>query len=262
MLGDAANPRYDSTEESPVTYAVSTRYRIAADAMLYARIATGYRPGGSNNNKLGVPGTFGADTLVNYELGAKAQWLDRRLLTNLTAFYIDWRDVQIEQTTPAGVGYTGNGGSAVSQGIEWDMRYAFPVGLTLGVNGSYSDAKLTQDAPSVGGRHGDPLPIVPRWVGSLTADFTTNIGDRYQARLGTKYSYIGRRNTEFPGAPANIVVDAYDVVDVTAGLSLDTWEVGLYVRNVTDTKEFIANSSAGPVILQPRTIGLSLDKEF
>ncbi len=262
MLGEATSPRYNSTEESPVTYSLSTRYRMAPDTMIYARIATGYRPGGSNNDKLGVPGTFGADTLVNYEIGLKAQWLDRRLFANLTAFYIDWQDVQIEQSTPTGVGYTGNGGSAVSQGMEWDVRYAFPVGLTIGVNGTYSDAKLTQDAPSIGARHGDPLPIIPRWAGSVTADYSTDIGDRCRARLGTRYGYLGSRNTEFPGALTNIVVDAYDVLDVTAGLSFDGWDAGLYIRNATDAKAIIANSPAGPVILHPRTIGLSLDRSF
>jgi outer membrane receptor protein involved in Fe transport len=262
MLGGATSPRYNSTEESPVTYSLSARYRMASDALVYARIATGYRPGGSNNNKLGVPATFGADTLVNYEIGLKGQWLDRRLLANLTAFYIDWQDVQIAQTTPSNVGYTGNGGSAVSQGVEWDVRYAFPLGLTIGANGSYSDGRLTQDAPSIGGRHGDALPIIPRWAGNITADYSLNIAERYRTRVGARYGYIGRRNTEFPGAPANIAVAAYDVLDVSAGLSFDDWDVGLYIRNATDAKEFIANSIAGPVILQPRTIGLSLDKSF
>jgi outer membrane receptor protein involved in Fe transport len=78
-------------------------------------------------------------------------------------------------------GINGNGGTAVSKGVELAAS-VFPTrGLALSLNGAYTDGKLTQDTdPIVGGKDGDPLPYVPKWSGALNADYAeahSNRGD-------------------------------------------------------------------------------------
>src|SRR3546814_14110074 len=67
--------------------------------MLYARAASGYRPGGPRFLPLGLtppPGftdEFGSETLWNYEIGARPALFDRRLAMIGAISYIDWSNV-------------------------------------------------------------------------------------------------------------------------------------------------------------------------
>ena len=59
--------------ESVFTYSISPQFHINDDAMLYARLATGYRPGGPNVIVPNVPPTVDADRMKNYEIGSEGR---------------------------------------------------------------------------------------------------------------------------------------------------------------------------------------------
>ena len=145
--------------------------------MSYVRLATGYRPGGSNAGVVGAPATFDSDKLINYEVGIKSQLFDHRLLVNSDVFYIDWKNIQIAQNTPANLGYTGNAGAAKSKGFELVTQYSLTPQLRIGGNLLYDDATLSVNAPAAGGAAGDPLPLSAKWNASITADWSHSLGD-------------------------------------------------------------------------------------
>src|SRR3984957_15363327 len=75
-------------------------YKITDKAMVYADFAQGFRDGGSNSgyptscyNK-GVPQAYVPDTLNNYELGWKTEWLNGRLIWNGAAYLMHWKQLQ------------------------------------------------------------------------------------------------------------------------------------------------------------------------
>ena len=70
--------RPGESSEDVWTFSVSPQYHFTDDTMLYARVATGYRPGGPNVVVPGLPATVDADTLINYELGLKTRLADPR----------------------------------------------------------------------------------------------------------------------------------------------------------------------------------------
>src|SRR3546814_17310333 len=89
--------------------------------MVYARVATGYRPGGPNVILPGLPPTFDPDTVTNYELGLKTRLFNPDMSIDVGVFRMDWDDIQI----PIAFGGTsglGNGATARSQGIEAALR--------------------------------------------------------------------------------------------------------------------------------------------
>ncbi|MGI0068517.1 MAG: TonB-dependent receptor domain-containing protein, partial [Thermoplasmata archaeon] len=81
------------------TWSVAPRWHLNPDTMIYARIATGFRPGGPNDLPVAappsVPREYGPDRTVNYEIGARTALLDHRLSIDVDAFYIDWKDIQL-----------------------------------------------------------------------------------------------------------------------------------------------------------------------
>jgi len=137
-----------NSEEDVWTYAVSPRWHISDSTMAYLRVATGYRPGGPNVVILNtpVPPTVDADTLTNYEIGLKSEFLDRRALVNVSAFHIDWKDIQQVQGFGGVSGLT-NAGDATVDGLELESRMFVTNSFQLGLNAAYTDSTL-DDGPS------------------------------------------------------------------------------------------------------------------
>ena len=78
---------------------VSLEYAPAPDQLIYGRLSTGYRAGGFNTFSPGAPtDPIKEETLVNYEVGMKGLYLDRRLQLTAAAFYNDYSDYQINGT--------------------------------------------------------------------------------------------------------------------------------------------------------------------
>lgn len=259
------------SSEDVVTYSISPRWRIGADTMAYARVATGYRPGGPNPRALDVPPTNDADTLTNYEVGLKADLLGHRALVNVAAFYIDWQDIQ-QSVVVGGIGSVDNTGDAVSKGFELETAYAATDRLRIGVNAAYTDARLTAPAQGISAAR---LGNTPRWSASAVLDYEFPLANRWTAHLGGGFRYVGEQGTAFAaqtGTDISYVLPAYAAVDLAAELARGKWLVRLFARNLTDRRAYIGgglvvDSDNVPQridvnVLQPRTVGLSVDVAF
>jgi outer membrane receptor protein involved in Fe transport len=271
--GDDSSPPTLSAQ-SDTTFSVSPRWHITPDAMVYVRVASGYRPGGPNAIPPDAAGSVSAvqksDTVLSYEVGTKTDWLDHRLTLDLSAFYVDWSDVQLTSVVN-GFGFGANGGAAESEGLELQAAYRPLSGLTLGVTGSYTNAILTKDAPGVGGLAGDRLPTVPRWGTSATVDYTHTLFGDYDGVVGASLRYVGSRMSDFSLTGERVLVPAYDVVDLRLGIEDETRSVTFYVKNLFDERGFstisdtLAPTPGSPyqaTVIQPLTFGLSFIQRF
>jgi iron complex outermembrane recepter protein len=267
MLSAPVNLSGDSSEDV-TTYMLSSRYHLSEGTMVYGRVASGYRPGGPNFSVPGfdVPPTYESDSLVNYELGVKSQFLEQRASIDVSVFYIDWQDIKITSIV-GGFGTIQNGGTAESQGIEVNSAFSPVSGLQIGLNIAYTDATLTQTVPQLGPTaiSGARLPEVPEWAGSATIDYEFPVAQSWTGRLGAGYRYVDERFSTFPaGATPRSRFDRYDLVDASAAIENERWTVRLFARNLLDERAYINGSGLGNyfTIIPPRTIGLSLDARF
>jgi outer membrane receptor protein involved in Fe transport len=264
---------YNSSHESVTTYMLSPRYHLSADTMLYARVASGYRPGGPNGSLPGVPPDVKADKLVNYELGMKSFYFQKRASVELAAYQIDWKGIQLSALTDTGISYTTNGGTAKSRGFELTTSVRLSPGWRVGANAAYNDARLTQDAPSVSGKRGDKLQGVPDVTASLTSDYNFNVGDAWSAHVGGGYGWTGARNSGESSDPQSRRQGSYGVLNLNADLSKGAWTVRAYAKNVLNNQTAtllynVQNALTGDlqqiwaVRTQPRTVGLELEVSF
>lgn len=278
LIGPASTLVAKSSDES-TTFLVSPRYKFDDDNMVYARVASGYRPGGPNpltpaQAAGGVPSSFGPDKLTNYEAGYKASLLQHALTLDISAFYIDWRDIQI-QTVFNGFDATGNGGTAKSQGLELSTTYVPTPGLTLSGSLNYTEAKLTADAPGIDAMDGDRLPNVPKVSGYLSADYSFHVAPAWEGYVGGSLHYTADRPSGFVSrAPAGFkrpVMPSYTTYDLRAGVTHGMWDLELYAKNlgnsrgITSLRSLAFDSVSNPYaasIIQPRTIGLTLSMEY
>lgn len=278
----------NSSSQGVFLYSIAPRWKPNEQTTVYARIASGYRPGGPNlvalGNPTAAPATFDADTVTNYEAGVKTDLLDGRLSLDVSAFDVKWDKIQllavINSTT-----VILNGGAAESKGVEWSATLRPVDHLSLAFSGAYTDATLTEgtappppDPDVLHGRKGDPLPYQPKWSWTADANYEWPVFDTAQAFVGGSVSYVGERSTSFGEAFGQLRLDGYTTVDLRAGLELSRWTIELYAKNVGDVRaisQLSSNASTGGggdvstgafgqsiTIVQPRTIGLSVTGRF
>ena len=256
------------SKEDVVTYSISPQYHFDRNTMVYARVATGYRPGGPNVALPGFPATVGAETVTSYEAGIKSILANGSVNFDAAAFLLDWNDLQVGQAFANGINGLVNAGTARSKGFETAIT-TFPVsGLTLGANFAYADAECTETTPNC--TKGDRLPNVPKASGAVFTNYDFPLGPRADANIGGLLRVVGDRISAVESSPESIPVKGYTAVDLNASVTFDRrWTVRSYVRNVFDTKGRVTSDSAitnpgfiSTIPLQPRTIGLALEAKF
>lgn len=263
------------THANAFTYLFTPRFRVSEDLMVYARLASGYRPGGPNPtaNALGLPLAFSPDKTENYEVGVKGDAFARVLTFDASIYYIDWKNIQLSITDPtSGLSYYSNGSRAKSQGVEISLESKPLAGLTLGTWVSFNDAKLSESLPSdasVFGSSGDPLPFSSRFSGSFNAQQDFHITDRVRAFLGGAVSYVGAREGDFVSiygaGPQRQSLPAYAKTDLRSGVQFASSTISVFVNNVADRRGALSGGlgSAWPFafhFIQPRTVGISISR--
>jgi len=264
--------------DSAFTWLATPEYRLSADLMVYARVATGFEIGGVNSLAAAPVHTYGPSKTTNYEIGTKGSLVDGKISFDLSAYYIQWKDIQIAQIASGFIGYVANAGTAKSQGFEASIQ-AVPVdGLRIGATVSYNDAQLTAPFPptaQVPVPSGTRLPYSTPYTGSLTVDWDAMHFEDGTAFVGGALNYLGKRPGEFNGLSgfARLNFPAYTTLNIYGGVRCGTWEGRLFVNNLTnkigivggggDFGHAVGNTGGYfAQVIQPRTIGFSLTKSF
>jgi iron complex outermembrane recepter protein len=264
---------HDSSQ-SVFTYSVDAKYRFNPETMAYARIATGFVPGGPNDTILGatVPATFHSSTTTNYEVGVKGSAAEGRFSYDFDVFDVQWQDIQLEAIVDNFESIT-NGGAARSDGVEGGVGFIPVQGLTLSLNGAYTNARLTENTPaSFGGLAGDRLPLSPFFAGTAAISYEHPLWTDVSGFAGLEWHYEGGRLSEFESGLPRQDLPAYSLVNLHVGLSFHNVTLTAYVKNVGDVQAInsVAQealplrgmSALSASINPPRTIGLTLGAKF
>lgn len=269
--------------ESVNTYKGNLSYKVNENALVFFQAASGYRPGGFNpGNAMAVPAIpdsqYTSDTLWNYELGLKSQWFDNRLVFNLSAYIIDWSDIQLSAvrlTSPFPAAVI-NAGEARIKGIEVETTFKATDNLRFGVNYAFTDAELTAPStstiPGFGGAagvKGERLPGTPRNAFSVLADWSSDISDSAKFVANGNFRHIGERSAALGNTNP---LPSYSMIDVQAGVQFDNgFNVSLFADNLTNKiaitqRTDVTLRSGQPFnyfsITRPRTIGVRAGYKF
>ncbi|MDT9600213.1 TonB-dependent receptor [Sphingosinicella rhizophila] len=272
------SPRSENKSKA-FTYLLAPRYKFSRDLMVYARLASGFRPGGGVSNPTpadtcivaDVPCSYGPDKTKNYEVGMKGSVLDNRLSFDLSLYHIDWTGIQFLQSNPVNFfTYIDNGGKAKSEGVELSL-VARPVrGWTVSAWGAYNNAVLTQDFPATStayGLKGDRLPNSSKYSANLSIEHHFSLSESTTGFVGGSLSYVGDSYGIFLPTPGRTRFDDYVKLDLNAGINHGSWAFNIYVNNLTDKRVAIGGGlgTYPPYafrFIQPRNFGFSIAKTF
>jgi outer membrane receptor protein involved in Fe transport len=280
---------------TPVTPKIGLSYQADERNLYYFSASKGTREGGVNNPSVasGKPGcpagvaspeAFGADSLWSYELGAKNQFLDGRVRTQASLYYINWQKIQqnVNNNGCVTASYVDNLGSATVKGGDLQAEFRVLDNWSLLFTGGYSDAKYSSNAygspePLTGIRpliaaDGNSLGVAP-WNLSLSSQFDFNAFD-HKSYLRFDYSYTAKDPGETPPRdPRNLTLydpglvadPAVRLLNARIGTQFAGFDVSLFARNLlNDTPPLGLNHDAvgDPlyygVTVRPRTVGITL----
>ncbi|MDA5194547.1 TonB-dependent receptor [Govanella unica] len=280
LFAQAPLPEADARtfKESKPILKFQLSYRLDEDKVLYALASQGYRLGGTNQQGIvAVPLGYGADSLWNYEVGTKTAWLDRRLILNLSAFLIKWKDIQVSGRDPSGAfGFIGNAGAAEIRGLEAELQARPAEGFDITAGLSWLPKReLTKDqitdqvvAP---GRAGDKLPFIPAFTANVAAQYSYDLAVAdWSGFVRAEYAFHGKSNSELSVASRhNRVQNSYDIVNARAGFmnTANDLDVTFYVENVFNSRGDVRVRAEDSLLTfkwtnTPRNFGIDVTKKF
>jgi iron complex outermembrane recepter protein len=263
---------YSSPERARgFTPKASLTWNATPDIMVYALADKGFRFGGPNVNPPSAtnpfPPNYAPDSLWNYEVGTRTNWLDRRLQWDTTAFYIDWSNIQVRLGTASGLAYATNFGKAANYGLESTALWHPVRALSLQGSLTYLNATLRQ--PFTSGANTEPagavLPGASRWnfSGSVSYKFA---GLPLQPSILLSDRFISSAPAGF-GFTVPVTQGNYNLLDGRMSAYIKDVETAVFVNNITDRRG-ITNASYYPgspfeqYVVRPRTVGLTLDYRY
>jgi len=298
--GDGVAPRFIAT------------YKVSDSTNINAQVSKGFRLGGINdplNVPLctpqdlvvfgGQPG-FKDETAWNYEIGSKSRLFGGRGSVNVSAFYVDIKDLQVVVTAGScSSRLVFSVPKARSVGGELEFAAAPSDRFDFAISGGYNDSELRSDVRDGTGaivsgiESGKRLPSVPKFQAALSATYQQPIAQDFRGYLTGSYQHMGSRFTQVGddllgvldmdsfaphtiGGPLtqrffhyNPELPAYDIVNVRLGVRRAIWDVALFCNNLTNERALLAldrergtRARIGYLVNQPRTFGISTRFDF
>lgn len=228
---------------------LAANYVLNDEISLYATISKGFKSGGVQDAPFEAAQSYDPESLWNYELGMKAEFLDRRLRLNTAVFYMDWKDMQAS-FQQAGLDEDGNfilfGGidnaeKATSTGAEISGTALLGEDLVVNFGVGYMDAKFDRFTAFIDGENrildDRTIPNAPRWTASADAEYGFQLANDLRGFVRAEWNYRDevRSSTSAmiqSGFPWE--VPSYDVVNLRAGIEHDRYSVVAYVENALD----------------------------
>ncbi len=186
-------PEYKKTKPN---FLVGLNWTPDDNTLVYAKWSNSFVSGGST---AGI--TFDPETASSFEVGLKADFLDRRLRTNLAVYHVDYKHFQAPGSTTQAesaasilptlislygattanelIGnlstYVVDQGSVRAKGFELEVTALPARGLMIGGNIGYTDVSYPFVTPNVlAGNGGTLRPTTrPKWTGNVYASYET-----------------------------------------------------------------------------------------
>ena len=259
----------DKTSSNAFTPRFGVDFQVNDQLLVYGSGTRGFKSGGFNIT--GTEPAYRPETIWAYEVGLKSTLLDRRLQLNASAFYYDYKNLQVQAFTPQGTLDITNAASSTIKGVELEVTARPLSGLQLNVSAAYLDATYNRyvtarsTAPNVPlDLSGNNLNFAPKWMFTPALSYNTEFADGWQARISVDYRWQSRIYfSAFNDKPYS--QPSYGLLggEIAVGTPGKHWELALYGRNLTNKDYTVgaydfSSTGTSEFITEPRVIGLRL----
>ncbi|GMR17529.1 MAG: TonB-dependent receptor [Gammaproteobacteria bacterium] len=292
-------PLTDKQDWNKTTWRVVANWRPADNQLLFASIATGYKPGGfgSFNISPGFPGnlygryvadpatdkpaSFGPETVTSYEIGYKGTVMGGRTQISANAFIYDYQDMQaIFGLGPIVI--VDNIGQVDGTGVELEMNTALGDNFNVRFGGSWFDSEATNVQAFCGDGEritGDPdacegssIPWAPEWTAFAVLHATWPMGN---GDLYGNLAWTWEDDYRADWAPPSVLlqqIKGINQTDLLLGYRTESWRVSAYVENMFNALWYDGGDDGGDPVnpyseynfgpARPRTYGMRFGYQF
>lgn len=260
-------------------------YTPSENSLIYTSASRGFKSGGFNTlGDVSQPvNVFDPEYVWNYEVGAKATVLEKKLRMGLTGFYSDYTNLQqtVFRTNPqTGVRYpkVENASTATIKGIELELEAILYPGLKLTgsatrLEGEYGQFfSIDPIYPELGNQDlgGNRTTQAPKWQLGTSGEYNFALSDNLEITARVDYKWQSKVYFDIYNDALN-VQDSYGLLNASlaVGAADETWSLSGWIRNAHDerylsqanVKPGAAPSRAGS-LGTPRMYGATLTYRF
>lgn len=270
----------DKQDWDAVTWRAVLNWRPNDDTLLFASIATGYKPGGFDSFVVEGPATacvyadarcsaipgrdslgdYDEESVISYEIGYKARLLEGRSQLALTSFFYQYEDLQARRPDPLAPqrSITDNAGEIDGWGVELEFSIALTDFVNARVGGAWFDSEAREIQPfcdvgetlvgSADACEGNSIPWAPEFTAFAVIDGSMPLaGGEIFGTLA--WTWEDEIRGDWPGE--EIIIQEIPMVnqtDLQLGYRQDNWELLGYVENLMDQNWFDGAYADGDVV--------------
>ena len=263
---DLADPgsvyRYsDVISHSAWTPKISVELTQPNSMLTYVSAARGFKSGGFNPSSTASGLGYGPEWAWSYEAGWKGALVGGRSRFDVSAFAMDYANLQVQTPTAPGIFDIRNAAAATIRGVEVENTSRIARGIEAGGHLTWLDATYDRYiAVAVGGATGDVagnrLNNAPEWAGRFWIEWTGDIGR--SGRLSIAADSTAQSTVFY--TPFNDSIQRqgpYGLLGarVEYGPSHRRWAVAAYARNLTNADYIMATFGTPPTAFGGRPGG-------
>jgi iron complex outermembrane recepter protein len=170
-----------SSGSSKTSWRLGLDHDLSPEHMVFATVSTGYRGGGATANVAPQFSTYKPETLTNVEVGWRGRLLNNTLGLNLTAFNMDYKNLQVsgigQDTAGNNTPVTTNSPTARIRGLELEGDWLATRNDRLQGFVTYLETRFGNFVDPVGNPNnipGDYNQFAPVPILGTTSDYTGN----------------------------------------------------------------------------------------
>lgn len=291
----------DTLKENNVSWRAGLDYHVDRDILLYGSVSKGYKQG---SYPTGSPAAFiglqpvSQESVLAFEVGAKASLLDRLLSVNAAGFIYNYHNKQIRGTIDDPIfnnlPQLRNIPKSQIKGLELEVSATPMRGLRLNGSVVYLHSEITEIAPTefdpAGVQRdmtGAPIPLTAKWSYKIDGEYTWDMGG-VKPFFGATWRWEGKKdagldgsrsfpplnppgtpqNRFLPGFEAPFVIASYGILSGRAGFSTadDRWTFTAWCDNCTNKYYWlnvtVSQDNISRGVGKPATYGVTAAVKF
>ena len=242
----------DSIAHSAWTPKIGLEVALPDSALAYVSATRGFKSGGFNLSSTAAGRGYAPEWVWSYEGGWKGPLMGGRSRLAVSAFLMDYTNLQVQ--TPIGIGVFDirNAAAATIRGIEVESTSRLGRGIEAGGHLTWLDATYDQyiavaNNGVTGDVAGNRLNNAPEWAGRLWVEWSGDVGTSRRLSLAADAT---AQSTVFY-TPFNDRIQqqgSYGLLGarVEYGPGHRRWAIGAYARNLTNTDYITATFGTSP----------------
>lgn len=253
--GTVTSDYVDSETWTSFSPKVALDYRVNKSIMTYVSVARGYKAGGyatcSSMGDTPDLAKFDPEYAISYETGFKTNWLDNKLIANMSMFYSTVDDIQVLYINSDSTFGLRNAAEATMWGIEAELTFRPVTGLQI--IGSLGTLETEFEKHEKTAYEGNDIPFAPKFNAGIVIQYNAPWGGYIRAESAWHgKSFFDEANTYSQ--------NDYMVSNAKIGYEIGALNINAYVNNIFDKTYYtIYNYGSGvekAVTGKPLTCGI------